>query len=62
MPDRAWYGSEPHLLTDLRGDAAAAIIPDLLSAVGRHPYADRYVAWPGPNSNTFVAWVIRETP
>lgn len=61
-PDRAWFGSEPELLADLRGEAAEAVIPELLDAVERYPWADRYVAWPGPNSNTFMAWVIRETP
>ena len=25
-----------------------------------YPYPTEYEAWPGPNSNTFVAWVIRE--
>ena len=28
----------------------------------RYPYANAYVTWPGPNSNTFVAWVGREVP
>ena len=25
-----------------------------------YPYCERYRYWPGPNSNTFVAWVLRE--
>ncbi len=29
---------------------------------GAYPYADRYAAWPGPNSNTFTAWVLRAVP
>lgn len=62
VPDRAWYGAAPRLIAELRGDAAEAVIPDLLQAVEDYPFSDRYVAWPGPNSNTFVAWVIRETP
>ena len=25
-----------------------------------YPYCERYRYWPGPNSNTFVAWVLRQ--
>jgi hypothetical protein len=31
-------------------------------AVARYPYPRTYRTWPGPNSNTFVAWVGREVP
>ncbi|MCL4744297.1 MAG: DUF3750 domain-containing protein [Burkholderiaceae bacterium] len=27
-----------------------------------YPYSDRYSAWPGPNSNTFTAFVARRVP
>jgi hypothetical protein len=30
--------------------------------VQRYPYAKSYHAWPGPNSNTFTAFVSREVP
>lgn len=60
MPDRSWFGSPPVLLGELRGDPATAAIPAIESAVGAYPFRDRYVAWPGPNSNTFTAWVIRQ--
>ncbi|WP_342027778.1 DUF3750 domain-containing protein [Halomonas daqiaonensis] len=59
-PDRAWYGSQPTLLADYRGEAAAAIIPEIEAAVAAYPAPATYRAWPGPNSNTFTAWVIRE--
>lgn len=61
-PDRAWFGNPPTLLADYRGEFAAALIPRIESAVGDYPDPDRYRAWPGPNSNSFVAWVIREVP
>ena len=32
------------------------------AAVASYPYADRYTAWPGPNSNSFVAHVLRAVP
>ncbi|HMM76082.1 MAG TPA: DUF3750 domain-containing protein [Gammaproteobacteria bacterium] len=62
LPDRRWYDASPWLLKDLRGPAAAALIPAIEAAVARYPYGDRYVLWPGPNSNSFVAWVAREVP
>lgn len=62
LPDRRWYDASPWLLKDLRGPAAAALIPALEAAVARYPYGDRYVLWPGPNSNSFVAWIAREVP
>lgn len=62
LPDRRWYGAEPRLLAELRGAEAEAAIPNILAAVQSYPYPDTYEAWPGPNSNTFVAWLIRETP
>lgn len=61
-PDRHWYGAIPELYADIRGEDAAAMIPDIYKAVESYPYVTEYEAWPGPNSNTFVAWVIRETP
>ncbi|MFC3284283.1 DUF3750 domain-containing protein [Litchfieldella rifensis] len=61
-PDRAWYGSSPALLADYRGDRAAALIPMIDAAVADYPAHDRYRVWPGPNSNSFVAWVVRQVP
>lgn len=61
-PDRAWYGNAPQLIADFRGSRAAELIPEIQDAVAKYPYPNRYEAWPGPNSNTFVAWVIRQVP
>ncbi|MDG5499955.1 DUF3750 domain-containing protein [Marinobacter sp. BGYM27] len=61
-PDTAWYGNPPTLIADIRGSQAEVAIPKILAAVEAYPYADRYQAWPGPNSNTFTSWVIRQVP
>ncbi|MFY0989302.1 DUF3750 domain-containing protein [Halomonas sp. C05BenzN] len=61
-PDRTWYGNAPELLADYRGEAAAALIADIEAAVAAYPAPSRYRAWPGPNSNTFTAWVARQVP
>jgi hypothetical protein len=61
-PDGRWAGNDPDLILDLRGPEAEALIPEIRSAIQRYPYANAYVTWPGPNSNTFVAWIGREVP
>lgn len=62
LPDRRWYDAEPQLLAELRGAPAAALIEQVAAAVVRYPYAAEYGLWPGPNSNTFIAFVLREVP
>jgi hypothetical protein len=63
-PDSRWFGRVPDIVFEARGKAAAAMIPAILAAVEAYPYADhgQYVLWPGPNSNTFTAWVARRVP
>jgi hypothetical protein len=61
-PDNYWFGSRPELLVDARGDGVEALIARVEDAVARYPYPGTYRTWPGPNSNTFVAWVGREVP
>lgn len=61
-PDRAWFGNPLTLLADYRGAAAARMIPQIEAAAVAYPQADLYRVWPGPNSNSFIAWIIREVP
>lgn len=61
-PDTHWYGAYPQLLVEHRGPEAEAMIDQIEAAVARYPWSHRYGLWPGPNSNTFVAWVAREVP
>ena len=42
-----------------RGTRAREIIACVRREGPRYPHRDRYRAWPGPNSNTFVDWLIR---
>jgi hypothetical protein len=60
--DELWYGSAPQLLTDKRGPGVDALIDRIEAAAERYPFAGQYRIWPGPNSNTFVAYVAREVP
>ena len=62
IPDRLWYDAEPEILVDLRGDGVDAIIARIDGLARSYPYKDEYTLWPGPNSNTFTAWIARQIP
>ena len=63
MADGWWYGNRPWLLRDLRGgEEVDALVDRLLTAAGSYPYDHIYNVWPGPNSNTFIAWLARQAP
>ncbi len=62
IPDGLWYGAQPKILVEHRGDAAAAMIPGIEAAIASYPFAGTYRAYPGPNSNTFLAHIGREVP
>jgi hypothetical protein len=61
-PDGYWFGNRPELLTDVRGAGVDAVIKRIEAAVKTYPYAATYHAWPGPNSNTFTAHLLRNVP
>ncbi|MGN6571275.1 MAG: DUF3750 domain-containing protein [Pseudolabrys sp.] len=62
--DGRWYGATPVAIADVSCDAAARLIPRVEQAVAAYAYAEAgsYRVWPGPNSNTFVAAVLRAVP
>ncbi|WP_163557472.1 DUF3750 domain-containing protein [Halomonas sp. NO4] len=62
IPDRAWFGSTPRVHATLCGPPAAAAIERIATLLPDYPYRDVYRTWPGPNSNTFVAWLVRQVP
>ncbi len=61
--DARWYGNRPYVAVRISGVAAEALIPRIEASIARYPYQTRgsYTVWPGPNSNSFVAWVVRNT-
>lgn len=62
VPDRMWFGQKPTVICDIRGAAAEQLIDEIEAAAKKYPYADYYETWPGPNSNTFIAYIGREVP
>ncbi|MGH7357385.1 MAG: DUF3750 domain-containing protein [Candidatus Rokuibacteriota bacterium] len=61
-PDNYWFGSRPDLLAERRGDGVDLLIARIEAAVRDYPYPSSYRTWPGPNSNTFTAFVARSVP
>src|SRR3954453_8235161 len=63
-PDGLGCGNKPTVLVDISGAQATTLIPRVEDAVKRYQFANSgdYRVWPGPNSNTFVATVLRAVP
>ena len=61
-PDRQWFGNTPEIIAQVSGEAAEAAIAKIDAAARSYPYKDVYTLWPGPNSNTFTAWIGRAAP
>ncbi len=62
IPDRYWYGAKPKLLKAHQGKYVDAMIDAVEIAAGTYPWMDTYKSFPGPNSNTFIAWVAKQVP
>ncbi len=62
--DGRWYSNEPRIVVAVRGEEAKRLIPKIEKAIEAYPYSSpgAYRLWPGPNSNTFVAHVLRSVP
>lgn len=61
-PDGRWFGATPQLYAQRRGPGVDRLIERIDQAARAYPYGAEYRAWPGPNSNTFTAWVARAVP
>ncbi|KQT85960.1 DUF3750 domain-containing protein [Aurantimonas sp. Leaf443] len=62
--DGRWYSNPPHIVVARTGPEAEALIPTVRAAIADYPFArpGGYRIFPGPNSNTFVAHVMRHVP
>jgi hypothetical protein len=59
-PDGRWFGKLPQTVFAADGALAATLIPRIDAAIRNYAWRNHgdYRAWPGPNSNTFVAAVL----
>jgi hypothetical protein len=62
--DGRWYSNEPVVVYGATGEAAERLIRKVETAIQAYPWQapGSYRSWPGPNSNTFVAWVLAQVP
>ncbi len=58
-PESGVGGGPSVCLFAWRGAEAENIVRVLERAWTHYPHRSRYLAFPGPNSNTFVAWVLK---
>lgn len=58
-PDSGVGGGPYRVEREWTGEGASRLAATLATAL-TYPHSDTYHAWPGPNSNTFVAWVLHE--
>ena len=64
VADGRWFGRAPRTVFAADGAAASALIPRMQAAIAAYSFRAQgdYRAWPGPNSNTFVAAVMDAVP
>ena len=62
IPDRLWYGNQPKILLDLRGNQANKLIDKIHKLALSYPYKQEYSMAFGPNSNTWTAWIACHVP
>jgi len=62
--DGRWYGNVPIAIADISGTDAEKLIQRVEAAVAAYQFARAgdYRIWPGPNSNSFVATILRAVP
>jgi hypothetical protein len=63
-PPDLWFGAHGTVVADIKGPKAQALLPRVDAAIKDYQYRNSgdYRIWPGPNSNTFVAAVLRAIP
>lgn len=64
VPDGQWFGSEPQVIFAADGARAQRMIPLIRRTIETYRYQQPgdYRAWPGPNSNTFIAAIMAAVP
>ena len=53
------FWGNPFLLGEITGTEAEVAIQKIRKASEHYPYKSIYRVWPGPNSNTYISYLIR---
>lgn len=61
-PKKAWPGRHCGLVSGGTESPACKLFQVIKESGQTYPYREHYKFWPGPNSNTFVAWVLAQVP
>jgi hypothetical protein len=63
-PDGRWFGRMPQIVFAADNDAASVLVPKIRAAIAAYAWRNPgdYRAWPGPNSNTFIAAILDAVP
>ncbi len=64
VADGNWYSNPPKIVWQAEGTTARELMPSIDAAIVAYQYQQTgdYGIWPGPNSNSFVAHVVRSVP
>jgi hypothetical protein len=62
LPDRRWYGADAVMIAELRGERAGEAILKIEAASKEYRYQNFYRMVPGPNSNSFISFLLRNAP
>lgn len=62
IPDRHWFGEKPEIIKEHRGEKVDQLIDEIEKAAAAYPWKKEYRVFPGPNSNTFTAWIGKQVP
>lgn len=62
LPDRRWYGADAVMIAELRGARAGEAILKIEAAAKEYRYQNFYRMVPGPNSNSFISYLLRNAP
>lgn len=59
LPDRRWFDSYPEMIYQKRGENLSPLIEKIEAHIKNYPFKSQYKLWPGPNSNTFISYLLR---
>ncbi len=57
-PEQGVRSNPAYKLHDWSGDRAVYLIDRIRRSPEEYPWCDKYRYWPGPNSNTYVQWIL----